>query len=56
MKGREKNPLPSGRGGVKKRGYDRLARTVHDFARYEGFDAHANAVSGRRESAFEGPG
>ena len=43
-------------GHVTKKGYDRLARTVHDFARYEGFDAHANAVSGRRESAFEEPG
>lgn len=39
-------------GHVTKKGYDRLAPLVHDFARYEGFDAHANAVSAMRERAF----
>ncbi|MEM7694759.1 MAG: histidinol dehydrogenase [Pseudomonadota bacterium] len=37
---------------VTKRGYDRLAPSVHRFAQYEGFDAHANAVSPLRDKAF----
>ncbi|GAB5378555.1 MAG: histidinol dehydrogenase [Acuticoccus sp.] len=36
------------------KGYDSLAPKVHRFARYEGFDAHANAVSPLRKRAFEG--
>jgi len=37
---------------VTKRGYDRLAPAVRRFAVYEGFDAHANAVSPLRDKAF----
>ncbi len=39
-------------GHVTKRGYDLLAPYAHKFARYEGFDAHANAVSDLRTRAF----
>lgn len=39
---------------VTKEGYDRLAPDAHRFARYEGFDAHANAVGPLREAAFKG--
>ncbi len=35
-----------------KKGYDSLAPQVYRFARYEGFDAHANAVSALRTRAF----
>ena len=35
-------------GYVTRKGYDLLAPYVHKFALYEGFDAHANAVSGTR--------
>ena len=38
-------------GYVTRAGYERLAPTVHTFATYEGFDAHANAVSAMREKA-----
>lgn len=41
-------------GHLTKQGYDELAPKVHDFARYEGFDAHANSVSSIREDAFNG--
>ena len=34
------------------RGYHHLAPYVYKFARYEGFDAHANAVSELRQAAF----
>ncbi|MEM8665731.1 MAG: histidinol dehydrogenase [Pseudomonadota bacterium] len=37
---------------VTKKGYDSLAPKVHRFAVYEGFDAHANAVSPLRDEAF----
>ncbi|MEO1105401.1 MAG: histidinol dehydrogenase, partial [Pseudomonadota bacterium] len=37
---------------VTKAGYDSLADKVHRFAKYEGFDAHANAVSALRDKAF----
>ena len=37
-----------------KKGYDSLAPKVKRFAEYEGFDAHANAVSDLRTRAFEG--
>ncbi|MEM8552409.1 MAG: histidinol dehydrogenase [Pseudomonadota bacterium] len=37
---------------VTKSGYERLAPKVHRFATYEGFDAHANAVSPLRDEAF----
>lgn len=36
------------------KGYDSLAPQVRRFAQYEGFDAHANAVSPLRKRAFEG--
>ncbi|MEM9224586.1 MAG: histidinol dehydrogenase [Pseudomonadota bacterium] len=38
---------------VSKDGYDSLAKKVHCFATYEGFDAHANAVSNLRTAAFK---
>lgn len=41
-------------GHLTKQGYDELAPKVHTFARYEGFDAHANSVSELRDAAFEG--
>lgn len=40
-------------GHVTKGGYERLAPYAHKFARYEGFDAHANAVSDLRTAARE---
>ncbi len=39
-------------GHVTQTGYDELAPRVHRFAKYEGFDAHANAVSSLRTDAF----
>ncbi|WP_226573422.1 histidinol dehydrogenase [Acuticoccus sediminis] len=39
-------------GHVTKAGYARLAPHAERFARYEGFDAHANAVSTLRDDAF----
>lgn len=39
-------------GHVTRKGYELLAPYVRDFAVYEGFDAHANAVSGMRDKAF----
>ena len=39
-------------GHVTKAGYARLAPDAYKFARYEGFDAHANAVSELRDEAF----
>lgn len=39
-------------GYVTRKGYDLLAPYAHTFARYEGFDAHANAVSDLRIKAF----
>ncbi|WMS43709.1 histidinol dehydrogenase [Acuticoccus sp. MNP-M23] len=39
---------------VTKKGYDSLAPQVRRFAEYEGFEAHANAVSPLREKAFNG--
>ena len=41
-------------GEVTRKGYDLLAPYAHRFARYEGFDAHANAVSDLRERARSG--
>ncbi len=41
-------------GHVTRKGYDLLAPQAHAFALYEGFDAHANAVSETREKAFSG--
>ena len=41
-------------GEVTKEGYDLLAPYAHRFALYEGFDAHANAVSDLREEARRG--
>ncbi len=41
-------------GHLTQRGYDELAPKVYEFARYEGFDAHANSVSQLREDAFNG--
>ncbi len=43
-----------GLGYVTKVGYDRLAPYAKTFATYEGFDAHANAVSELRAKAFGG--
>ena len=40
-------------GYATQKGYDRVASYVNDFAKYEGFDAHANAVSDLRKKAFE---
>ena len=39
-------------GYVTKKGYNHLSPHAHTLARYEGFDAHANAVSGMRDEAF----
>ncbi len=39
-------------GHVTKKGYDLLSPYANKFARYEGFDAHANAVSEMRDKAF----
>jgi len=39
-------------GYVTRAGYDSVAGHVHAFATYEGFDAHANAVSSLREEAW----
>lgn len=39
-------------GHVTKKGYDRLAPYAREMARYEGFDAHENAVSEMRSDAF----
>ncbi|MFW6076952.1 MAG: histidinol dehydrogenase, partial [Hyphomicrobiales bacterium] len=39
-------------GYVTRTGYDKLAPYARDFARYEGFDAHANALSAMRTAAF----
>ena len=41
-------------GHVTQKGYNELAPRVHQFATYEGFDAHANAVSSMRTEAFAG--
>ena len=41
-------------GYVTKAGYDSVADKVNRFATYEGFDAHANAVSPLRDRAFAG--
>lgn len=41
-------------GHLTQTGYNTLAPKVHRFARYEGFDAHANAVSPMRDDAFAG--
>ncbi len=41
-------------GHLTQKGYDELAPKVYDFAQYEGFDAHANAVSDIRTAAFAG--
>ncbi|MCB1490737.1 MAG: histidinol dehydrogenase [Rhodobiaceae bacterium] len=41
---------------VTKKGYDLLAPYAHRFALYEGFDAHANAVSDLRTKAFGNEG
>jgi len=41
-------------GHLTKQGYEELAPKVHGFARYEGFDAHANSVSSFRDDAFNG--
>ncbi|MCA8907694.1 MAG: histidinol dehydrogenase [Rhodospirillaceae bacterium] len=43
-------------GYATKAGYDSVAAKVHRFATYEGFDAHANAVSEMRTAAFGGDG
>jgi len=37
---------------ITRKGYDSLAPKVHRFATYEGFEAHANAVSDLRTKAF----
>jgi len=42
-------------GHVTKKGYDRLAPHARRMARYEGFDAHENAVSEMRTEAFDAP-
>ena len=39
-------------GYVTEKGYAKLAPYARDMARYEGFDAHANAVSDMRTTAF----
>lgn len=41
-------------GHATRKGYERLAPHAHTFARYEGFDAHALAVSALRDEAFGG--
>ncbi|ARE39292.1 Histidinol dehydrogenase [Rhodovulum sp. P5] len=45
-----------GLGHVTRRGYDLLAPKAKRFAEYEGFDAHANAVSAMRDAAFGNEG
>lgn len=40
-------------GHVTRSGYEEMAPKTHRFATYEGFDAHANAVSELREIAFK---
>jgi len=40
-------------GHMTRGGYDEMAPLTHRFASYEGFDAHANAVSSLRDAAFE---
>lgn len=40
-------------GYLTKEGYEELAPHTYRFAKYEGFDAHANAVSYLREQAFD---
>ncbi len=40
-------------GHLTQSGYNELAPKVHQFATYEGFDAHANSVSPLREAAFK---
>lgn len=42
-----------GIGHLTAKGYAKLAPVAEKFARYEGFDAHANAVSSLRADAFE---
>ncbi len=41
-------------GHLTRGGYELLAPKVHKFASYEGFDAHANAVSELRDAAHKG--
>jgi len=41
-------------GHVTRKGYERLAPYARRMARYEGFDAHENAVSEMRTAAFDG--
>ncbi len=43
-------------GHMTKTGYNEMAPKTHIFATYEGFDAHANAVSELREQAFADDG
>lgn len=43
-------------GHVTKKGYDQLAPYAFKFARYEGFDAHGNALSELRTKAFKSAG
>ena len=45
-----------GIGHITAKGYGRLAPVAEKFARYEGFDAHANAVSDLRKRAFGADG
>lgn len=40
-------------GHVTQKGFDGIRSYVYDFAQYEGFDAHANAVSSIREEALK---
>ena len=40
-------------GHVTRSGYEEMAPKTHCFATYEGFDAHANAVSELRDTAFK---
>ena len=40
-------------GHVTHKGYREMAPKTHRFATYEGFDAHANAVSELRDKAFD---
>ena len=40
-------------GQMTRTGYDEMAPHTHRFATYEGFDAHANAVSGLRLAALK---
>jgi histidinol dehydrogenase len=39
-------------GHLTRSGYNDMAKRTHRFATYEGFDAHANAVSALRDQAF----